>query len=596
VIRQFLGALGMTPERIPADCDGQAGLYRSLLAGRRMLIVADNAQDAAQVRPLLPGAPGCLVLVTTRGSLAGLAVGGARVLLLDVPNESEAAELLSARLGAGRVAAEPQAVAALVRLCARLPLALAVVAARAAGSGWSLAALAAELADARGRLGALSTGDAVSDVQAVFSWSCSQLSAVAARVFPLLSVHPGPDVSAAAAASLAGLPLSQAQAAMRELAGVGLLTEHVPGRYVLHDLLRAYATDQAWACQSSFGRRAAARRMLDHYLHTAAAAAQALCPAHDLPALEPPPFGVSPERIAGGRQAQAWFGAEHKILLALTRQAASEGFDDHARLIPWTLLTVLDRDGHWHDLPSSQHHWHDLISYQHIALACAERLDDLPGLARTHLHLGQIRHRLGQAGLARAHLARATELSRRLSDPAAEARAHIALAMVQYKQVPKSLASSLRGLELAEAAGDLTLQAKACNNAGYSHALLGDLVPGLTYCQRAQDLLRQVGDPYLEAHTLDSLGYIYHQLGGHDQAATSFRQANGLFRQIGDLLPAARSLSQLGDAYHAADKNIAAQDAWQQALGILDELDCPEATALRDRLRGAAAADHGATR
>lgn len=192
VVRRFLGALGVAPERIPADDDGRAGLYRSLLAGRRMLIVADNATDAAQVRPLLPGAPGCLVLVTTRGPLAGLAAAdGARVLALDVPTKTEAAELLSARLGGGRVAAEPQAVAALVELCARLPLALAVVAARAAASGWSLAELAAELASVKGRLGALSAGDDAADVRCVFSWSCAQLSPAADRLFPLLGVHPG---------------------------------------------------------------------------------------------------------------------------------------------------------------------------------------------------------------------------------------------------------------------------------------------------------------------------------------------------------------------------------------------------------------------
>jgi transcriptional regulator with XRE-family HTH domain/tetratricopeptide (TPR) repeat protein len=587
VICRFLEALGVTPDRFPADRDGQAGLYRSLLAGRRMLIVIDNAQDAVQVRPLLPGTPGCLVLVTTRSPLVGLAVGGAQVLPLDVLTESEAAELLSARLGAGRVAAEPQAVAALVRLCARLPLALAVVAARAAASGWPLAALAAELADARGRLGALSTGDAASDVQAVFSWSYSQLSAAAARVFPLLGVHPGPDVSEAAVASLAGLPVSQAQAALRELVGVGLITEHVPARYVLHDLLRAYATDQARACESSSDRRAATRRMMDHYLHTAAAAARTLRSAQDLPTLAPPSLGVSLEHIIGGRQAQGWFDAEHKTLLALTRQAASEGFENHALLIPWTLVTVLERDGHWHDLASVQHHWHDLVSSLHIALACAERLDDLAGVARTNIHLGRVRHRLGQTDLARAHLARAAELSRRLNDPAAEARAHLALAVVVQceLQLSESLALCLRGLELAEAAGDLSLQAVACNNAGYTHAMLGDLVPGLNYCLRSLDLLRQVGDPYLEAGTLDSLGYIYHQQGGHDQAATSFLRAVALFRQLGDRLPAARSLSQLGDAYHALGANIAAQNARQQALSILGGLAHPEATAIRDRLR-----------
>jgi tetratricopeptide (TPR) repeat protein/transcriptional regulator with XRE-family HTH domain len=585
VVRRFLGALGVAPERIPADCDGQAGLYRSLLAGRRMLIVADNARDAAQVRPLLPGSPGCLVLVTTRGPLAGLAAAdGARVLTLDVLTETEAAELLSARLGAARVAAEPQAVAALVELCARLPLALAVVAARAAASGWSLAELAAELVSVKGRLGALAAGDDAADVRCVFSWSCAQLSPAAERLFPLLGVHPGPDISAAAAASLAGLLPPQAQAALRELADVSLVTEHVPGRYMQHDLLRAYAAD--WAAGPTFDGQAGARRMLDHYLHTAAAAAYALNPVQDLPALGPPQWAVPPERITDGRQAQAWFGAEHKVLLAVTRQAADGGFDDYAQLIPWTLATYLDRGAHWHDLAGSQQ----------IALTCAERLGDLAGQTRAHLHLGQVRLRLGQLGQARTHLTRAAELARQLGDPVAEAHAHLGLGVIQCeRELPEALASSLRGLALAEAAGNVSMQTKACNNLGYLYAVFGDVGQGLAYCRQALDLLRQAGNPFLEAHTLDSLGYIYRQLGDRDQAAASYRRAIGLFREIGDRIPAAQSLNHLGDACRAADDDLAARDAWQQALIILDELAHPEAAVIRDKLRSVATADHSAT-
>ena len=578
VIRRFLEDLGVEPERIPAGPDGQAGLYRSLLAGRRILIVADNARDAAQVRPLLPGAPGCLVLVTTRSPLAGLAAAdGASVLTLDVPTEIEAVELLSARLGGGRVAAEPEAVADLVRLCGRLPLALAVVAARAAASGWPLGGLAAELADARERLGALSLNDAAADVQAVFSWSYSQLSAEAARVFRLLSNHPGPDISTPAAASLAGLSPPRARAALRELAGVSLITERVPGRYALHDLLRDYAADQARTAETSAEGRAAVHRMLDHYLHSATAAARALDPAPDIPILRPPQHGVTPERIADGHHALAWFRAEHKVLLAVIGPAAADGFGAHARQLPWTLATYLDRGGHWHDL---------VISH-HAALACAERLGDLEGQARTHRNLGRAQLQLGQTGRARAHLTQAASLSRSLGDRAAEAHAHLSLSVVfeRGRQLPESLASSQQALELATAAGDLALQVRACNNVGYDHAVLGDTRLGLTYCRLALDLHRELNEPSLEANTWDSLGYIYHHLRDYSQAVISYRRAISLFREIGARYQTAQSLGHLGDAHHAAGDNQAARDAWQRALDILDALAHPEATPIREKLQ-----------
>ena len=207
-VRRLLDGLEVPAERIPVDLDAQAALYRSLLAGRRMLVVLDNASGAAQVRLLLPGAPGCLVLVTSRNQLAGLAAAdGAHLLTLDLLTGAEAYELLGRRLGSARVTDEPDAVAELVRLCARLPLALNIAAARAATRpALPLAALAAELRDERIRLDALDAGDAAADIRTVFSWSCQQLSEQAARIFRLLGVHPGPDITAPAAASLAGLP------------------------------------------------------------------------------------------------------------------------------------------------------------------------------------------------------------------------------------------------------------------------------------------------------------------------------------------------------------------------------------------------------
>src|SRR5581483_9695788 len=232
-IRGFLGALGAPSGQIPPHPEAQAGLYRSLLVGKRMLIVLDNARDEEQVRPLLPASPGSLVLVTSRSQLTGLAAaGGAHLLSLDVLTPAEAVQLLAARLGAARAAAEPGAVDRIAGLCARLPLALAVAAARAAGRpAFPLAALAGELADSAGRLDALDAGDPGSSVRAVFSWSTRQLSPEAGRMFRLLGIHPGPDICVPAAASLAGIAEADASRQLAALARAHLTAEHVPGRY-----------------------------------------------------------------------------------------------------------------------------------------------------------------------------------------------------------------------------------------------------------------------------------------------------------------------------------------------------------------------------
>jgi hypothetical protein len=262
--------------------------------------------DPAQVRPLLPGSAGCLVLVTSRSQLTGLAaIDGARSLTLDLLTPQEARDLLTRRLGAGRVTAEPEAVEELIGLCARLPLALNITAARAAARpAFPLAVFAAQLRETRGRLAALDAGDAddaSADVRAVFSWSYRALSPAAARTFRLLGVHPGPDATAPATASLTAASRDQATAALDELASAHLLTEHSPGRYAFHDLLRAYAADQARTRDTDQEAREALGRALDHYLHTAYTAMLLLNPPRDPLALSQPGPGVTPDRRAWAR-------------------------------------------------------------------------------------------------------------------------------------------------------------------------------------------------------------------------------------------------------------------------------------------------------
>jgi len=256
-IRGFLDAFQIPAQRIPVGLDAQAALYRSLLAGRRMLIVLDNARDAEHVRPLLPGTPGCLVVVTSRNQLTGLvAAEGAHPLALDVLDRAGARELLTRRLGARRVAAEPEAVNEIIDRCARLPLTLALAAARAAARPQvPLTALAEQLRTTTGGgLAAFAVDDPATDVRAVFSWSYRTLTPEGARLFRVLGLHPGPDISAPAAASLAGIPVDRVDALLAELTRAHVLAEHAPGRYTFHDLLRAYATDRAHAAPAAARR------------------------------------------------------------------------------------------------------------------------------------------------------------------------------------------------------------------------------------------------------------------------------------------------------------------------------------------------------
>jgi hypothetical protein len=281
-VRVLLDNLGVPLERIPPSLEAQAALYRGLLDGQRVLVVLDNASDAEQVRPLLPGTPSALALVTSRNQLTSLvAVDGAHPLALDVLGPDEARELLAGRLGAERVAAEPAAAAEIIVRCAGLPLALAIVAARAVQSGFPLSALADELIEAGGALDVLDGGDPVSEVRAVFSWSYTALSPAAARLFRLLALHPGPEVSPDSAASLTGLPRPQTRRLLIELGRASLVTEHSPHRYTFHDLLRAYAADLTGTHDPVSHRQSATGRLIDHYLHTGYAAARLLNPSRD---------------------------------------------------------------------------------------------------------------------------------------------------------------------------------------------------------------------------------------------------------------------------------------------------------------------------
>ncbi len=572
----LLGALGVRGDRIPAGADAQAGLYRSVLAGRRMLVVLDNAADEAQVRPLLPGSAGCLAVVTSRRPLPGLAVAeGALQLALGLMPQAEAGDLLAARLGAARVAAEPGAVSELAVLCARLPLALAVVAVRAASSpGLSLTSLTEELRDVRGRLDVLDAEDTASSVRAVFSWSYQKLSSPAARMFRLLGAHPGPDISLPAAASLAGVPRNRARRILAELTGMHLLTQDASGRFAFHDLLRAYAMDEAEAQEDKAEQRAAAHRMLDHYLHTAWSAATLLSPGRDpavvLAAAQP---GTEPESITDDSHAMAWCEVERQVLLAVITCAAGAGFDTHAWQLPWALGEYFSRRGHWRDE----------ISTQRIALAAARRLGDLAAQARAHHALGCAESTSSAGAVGHVNLARALSMYRELGDQLGEARVHLTLAVAfDYQRRPaEALAHARRVLTLARAAGYAVEEAKALSAIGWLYAQLGDYPRALAHCRPGLDALRDIGDRNGEAAIWDSLGYIHHHMGEYAQATACYRQALKLSGDLVSRLNQAFFLGHLGDTREAAGDMQGARESWRQALNILDDLHHPDAAQFR---------------
>jgi DNA-binding SARP family transcriptional activator/tetratricopeptide (TPR) repeat protein len=578
-IRAFLDAFAVPPDRIPVDLDAQAALYRSLLDGQRVLIVLDNARDADQVRPLLPGTPTCLVVATSRNQLLGLvATAGASPLGIDLLSADQARSLLIGRLGAHRVAAEPAAVEQIIVSCAGLPLALSIVGARAAANPrWPLADLAEELRETRGGLSALQGGDQSTDLRAVFSWSYHALTAPAARLFRLLGLHTGPDIGAPAAASLAGVSLTSARALLTELVGAHLLTDRSRGRFTFHDLLRAYARELADTHDSAEERRSAIRRVLDHYLCSAYRADQLLHPTRDdTITLTPASPLVTPEEPADYRQALTWFDTEYPVLLAALRQAASEGFDVHTWQLAWALTSFVDRRGQWHDAVASQG----------VALEAADRLGDVYAQAISHGCLARANIRLRRYEDGHAHQIRALELYTELGDLIGQALTHRSIAWVldQQGSYPDALLHSQQALELFRIAEHQTGQARTLNAVGWFHIQLGDYEEGLLRCQQALDLQSETGDPVGRAETLDSIATACHHLGRYQEAVAHYLQAADLSHELGDRYTEAISLARLGDAHLANAQSAAATASWQRALTILAELGLPEALQVQEKL------------
>ncbi|MFB9393444.1 tetratricopeptide repeat protein [Streptomyces coeruleoprunus] len=500
------------------------------------------------------------------------------MLGLDVLTEAEARQLLVRHLGRRRTDAEPDAVAALLRHCAGLPLAIGILAARAAADPeLPLSVLAEEVREAAGRLDALDTGDVAADLRAVFATSYDALDPAAAEVFALLGLAPGPDIAAPAVAA------PRARGLLRRLQAAHLVQEHVPGRYRMHDLTRLYAGERASALPAA-DRHAARHRLLDFWLHTAHAAAGRLDPHRDHVPPDGPRPDVVPGEVPDHDAALAWFTAEHAVLLGAVDLAVEHGFDTHVWQLAGSLETFFDYRGHWHDWAATQH----------TALLAAQRLGNPSWQAGAHRGLGSVHTQTGRLDDGYAHFLHALDLYRRVDDPVSEAHTHRGLGWVRDRQGrPRdSLHHNEQALALYRKAGHLPGQALALNNTGWLHALLGDHRAALDHCTRAVALNQRIGDLHAEAGAWDSLGYAHHHLSQYAEAVGCYERALGLVRGFGDRYGETEILNHLGDTRLAAHDRDAARTVWQQALRIAEDIGHPAVDELHGKLTGLAGTEH----
>ncbi|GHJ48322.1 SARP family transcriptional regulator [Catellatospora sp. TT07R-123] len=590
-VRGFLEALNVAPGQMPTTLEAKTGLYRSLLANRRMLILLDNARDAAQVRPLLPGTRGCLVIITSRSQLGSLVTAeGAVPLTLGLLTATDAIKLLSRRIGGERIAAEPEAAMEIVHRCAGLPLALALVAARAVARPQAgLSRLAEELAASPSPLDVLSSDDRATDMRAVFSWSYQALSAPAAELFRLLGLHPGPVRTTQAAAALAAVSPAAARVLLGELERAHLVTEDAEDQFSLHDLLQAYAADlAAGSAATPSGAAANARaveRLLDHFLISAYEGDLLLDPHRDRVA---PPDGsphAHPFLPRDHEEALAWFTANHATALAVTRLCDTGGYDRHLWELAWCLGNYFERQGHWHQ-------W---IESQALALAAAVRLGDAHAQARCHRALSRAHQRLDDRPAAFSHLTEALRIYQEHQDPIGQAYTHLNLNVWHESEGRYELAlgHAQTAFDLFEQAGNVAGQALSRNAIGWGHAKLGAHETALRYCQQALTQLREIGHQAGAADTLDSIGFVYLGLDDPVRAAEAYEAARDLFEQLGDRYNQATSHLRIGDILAGQDQPGPARQQWETAWRILRDLGHPDAVAVGRRLHDPSAAPHG---
>jgi DNA-binding SARP family transcriptional activator len=580
VLARFLRDLGVDGRDIPVDEAERAARYRTVLAGRRLLIVLDNARDAAQVRPLLPGTASCSVLVTTRSRMPDLA--STQLVDLNVLDDEEALTLFSRVVGDERAAAEPEATAEVLLACAGLPLAIRICAARlATRSGWTIAAMADRLRHEHRRLDELSVGDLA--VRASFQVSFATLPAsaqpggiAAAEAFRLLGLWPGPSISSAAAAALFGTREYLAASALEALVDARLLESTSPDRYKFHDLLRVYAAERAMAEESLPDRDAAIGRLLRWYMRTSDAAATAVAPDRYNVPLEPAKQGdadPAPLTFATAGDALSWYDSERVNLVAATGQASECGLHDVAWRLPAPLFVVFQ----------SRNNWVDCIGTHRIALDSARRVGDRQGEAWVLNNLG---YALGISGDndSIGCLEQALSIRREIGDRIGEAQAANNLA-----DAYRALGRRQEALGLLHRALDLDREVGYKLGEGVVLVNLGDVLLGLDRASAAIGYLEQARRTFAEIDHADGTGYALYWLGqcyaslGRDaEALVCLEQALASHQVAGSRYRQAVTLKSLGQVQARGGLAAEAGQSWARAAAIFDDLgDAVQAAEIR---------------
>lgn len=627
VLDRFLRDLGVDPPSIPADPDGRAGLFRSLIADRRVLILLDNVADIGQVRPLIPGRSGPFVVITSRNQLAGLAIrDGAHRIRLDILQESDAIALVRQVTRSGGRRDTPADLTELAQLCARLPLALRVAAEHAVSRpAMQLTELIADLRDDSLLWDALSVGEGPhgDGVRAVFAWSYRDLPEEAARMFRALGMHQGPDISLEVAAAAVGVSTRSARRALDILLGAFLIQSSRPHRYELHDLLRAYALDQARATDSEEARGVTLDRMLRWYIASAAEAAWLLSPGDSLPFDVPPAEGPAPAPLNNAAEALEWFDMERPNLVAGARAALDAGlprrawelamvltpihahnfaFDDWSALSDLAvtaaetladqaaLVAALDNRGRF---LFRRRMLEQAMAAHTRALAIREAMGDQQGICRSLNALGLIGLRTRELSDAAARFAATAERARRIGDARWDGlgRMNLAEAQLEADDVARAL-ETVRPLPgfFAERR-DPAYEGNAFWLLSWAERLAGNLVAAQAAIDEALRIAEQAGNRMWEAWWLVEAGRVHLAAGEDAGAMNCFRMAASLERQVGDHSREATALDCAGEvllaagnaedaaAFHreAAAMHRQLGDRWQEAIATVHLADCERA-------------------
>ena len=564
----FLQAMNVPPERIPPDLETRAAMYRTLLSKRRVLIVLDNAGSSDQVSPFFPGSPGCMVVITSRSMLPELiALEGAERIVLDVLSADEARTLLSKILSASRIAADPEATAKIIQHCARLPLALRIVAGHGAMHPQRpLASLAQALADESRRLEVLSIGeDQISAIRTVFSWSYRNLQPQSARAFRMLGLHAGPDISIEAAAALLDEGASLARELVDQLAAVHLIELPAANRYRFHDLIRIYANEQASTDEPEASRREAIERVILWYLHAATAARRTLVVGHpnrlfSLPDKFNRLSGSSPD-FGTPKAALEWFDAELENLVAAVTQAVDYGRNDLACWLPVAFQPYFQRRtpyGPW---------------LTHIlGLAAAQLAHDIRAKGELHRGIGGAYYYRGEYDRSLAHQLQALDCYHKLGWEGEIVLVNIGSAYAALGLFDDSFIYLNRALDACRRTGHRTAEGFALQSLGATCQRLEKFEESINYCTEAINIFRKTGDRFGLGIALGRLAHAHLRQGEISDAIGFLRQAIDNAREIDDQPTEAWATEVLATAVHRNGQRDSAREIWQTALALYEKL------------------------